>query len=192
MRREIGLSLVALLVLIGSGIAGSYGFKREYKKFEPYISQTLSSLLHSPSPTPEVLGSESEFETAVVTKIIDGDTIELNSGEKIRYIGIDTPETRDPRRSVECFGKEASNKNATLVLNKEVRLEKDVSERDKYGRLLRYVYVGDELINETLVRQGFATAVQFPPDVKYADRFSLAEEMAQAEKLGLWGDVCLQ
>ena len=94
--------------------------------------------------------------TSIVSRIVDGDTIELGTGERVRYIGIDTPETVDPRKEVQCFGKEASAKNKELVEGKEVRLVKDVSDKDKYGRLLRYVYVGDVFVNEKLVSEGYA------------------------------------
>ncbi|MBI3335237.1 MAG: thermonuclease family protein [Candidatus Portnoybacteria bacterium] len=80
-----------------------------------------------------------------VARVIDGDTIELENGQRVRYIGIDTPETSDPRKPIQCFGIEAAKKNQELVEGKMVRLEKDVSERDRYARLLRYVYAGDTL-----------------------------------------------
>lgn len=121
-----------------------------------------------------------------VARVVDGDTIELSTGEKVRYIGIDTPEVVDPRKPVQCFGVEASNANKSLVLGKEVRLEKDVSETDKYGRLLRYIWVGEKLINEELVRRGFAHSSPYPPDIKYQDRFNTAETQARTENLGLW------
>ncbi len=88
---------------------------------------------------------------------------------------------------MECFGKEAAQKNADLVLNKQVRLEKDVSETDRYGRLLRYVYVGDMLINKELINQGFARSSTYPPDVKFQDQFTAAEGRARIEQRGLWG-----
>lgn len=127
-----------------------------------------------------------EFST--VTKVIDGDTIEIDNGRKVRYIGIDTPETKDPRKGVQCFGQEASLKNKELVLGKKIRLEKDVSETDKYERLLRYVYVGDIFVNDYLVRQGFAHAVSFPPDIKYQEQFRQAQAEARENKRGLWLD----
>ena len=122
----------------------------------------------------------------IVSKVIDGDTILLQNGEKVRYIGIDTPETIDPRKEVQCFGKEASTKNKELVEGKEVRLVKDVSERDKYGRLLRYVYIGDVFINEKLVAEGYAHAFTYPPDVAYSQLFIEKERLARENKLGLW------
>lgn len=135
-------------------------------------------------------------ETAQVIRIVDGDTIEINIGgqqKKLRYIGINTPETVDPRRGVQCFGKEASNQNKSLVENKTVYLDKDVSETDKFGRLLRFVYLklddGNFLfVNDYLVRQGFAYADRFPPDVKYADRFLAGQHEAEQNKRGLWNN----
>jgi micrococcal nuclease len=125
--------------------------------------------------------------TSIVSRVVDGDTIELGTGERVRYIGIDTPETVDPRKEVQCFGKEASVKNKELVEGKEVRLVKDVSDKDKYGRLLRYVYVGDVFVNEKLVSEGYARVATYPPDVAYAERFIEAERVARENKLGLWG-----
>jgi len=119
-------------------------------------------------------------------RVIDGDTIEIEGGKKVRYLGIDTPETVDPRKPVQCFGIEASNANKKLVLGKRVKLEKDISETDKYGRLLRYVYVDDIFVNDYLVRNGYAYAVTFPPDVKYQQQFLEAQKEARENKRGLW------
>lgn len=130
---------------------------------------------------------EIEENLFLVTRVVDGDTVELENGQKVRYIGVDTPESVDPRKPVQCFGKEASVKNEELVLNKRVRLEKDVSETDKYGRLLRYVYVGDTFINLELVKQGYASAATFPPDVNYSGVFKEAEKEARENGRGLWG-----
>lgn len=127
-----------------------------------------------------------------VAKVIDGDTVEIETGAKVRFIGIDTPETVDPRRPVGCFGKEASYETKGLLEGKAVVLEKDVSETDKFGRLLRYVYLpldnGELLfINDYLVREGFAKASTYPPDVKFTGRFLEAERQAKENKKGLWG-----
>ncbi|HET8568554.1 MAG TPA: thermonuclease family protein [Candidatus Limnocylindria bacterium] len=123
----------------------------------------------------------------------DGDTIRvrLNGLDvAVRYIGIDTPETVDPRRDVQCFGREAATANAALVADKTVDLEKDVSETDRFGRLLRYVYVGDAMVNAELVRRGFAKATTYPPDVKYQERFVALEAEARRAEAGLWGSAC--
>lgn len=130
-------------------------------------------------------------ESKVVARVIDGDTIEFSDGRRVRYIGIDTPETVDPRKPVECFGKEAAEENKRLVDGKKVRLEKDVSDTDKYGRLLRYIFVDDQMINESLVRGGFAHSSTYPPDIKYQDRLQQAEQEARDNKSGLWGSCPL-
>ncbi len=125
-------------------------------------------------------------EYARVVRVIDGDTIEIEGGKRVRYIGIDTPETVDPRKSLECFGREATAENKRMVEGISVRLEKDVSETDAYGRLLRYVFVDQVFINDHLVRQGFAHAVTYPPDVRYQNQFRQAEQEARENKRGLW------
>jgi micrococcal nuclease len=158
------------------------------------IDMTESDIVPSPSPSFSVLSvSQSESSPSAVlekvVKVIDGDTIEITGGIKIRYIGIDTPETVDPRRPDGCFGREASEKNKEMVLGKDVRLEKDISETDKFGRLLRYVYVGDIMVNDELVKNGYAKASTYPPDVKYQKKFLEAEKFARENSLGLWG-VC--
>ena len=125
-----------------------------------------------------------------VLHVTDGDTIKVEGDKVIRYIGIDTPETVHPSKPVQCYGKEASAKNRELVEGKEVLLEKDVSELDKYGRQLRYVWLGDTLVSEYLVREGYAQSSSYPSDVKYQDRFVEAQRLARQENKGLWGDVC--
>lgn len=131
-------------------------------------------------------GENRETQTYKVVRVIDGDTIELENGKKVRYIGIDTPETVAPNKPEGCFGQEASNKNRELVEGKEVRLEKDVNETDRYGRLLRYVYVDEVFINEYMVKEGFAFAVSYPPDIGKQDILINAEKEAKEQNRGLW------
>ncbi len=149
----------------------------------------------TPTTTPILTSLPLSTETSIlpavtesfkVTRIVDGDTIEIEGGEKVRYIGIDTPETVDPRKPVQCFGIEASKKNKELVEGKTVRLEKDITDRDKYSRLLRYVWVGGLFINLELVKQGFAISYSYPPDIKYQNEFLVAEKEAREKRLGLW------
>lgn len=140
----------------------------------------------SASDSSQLLPDIDNLTAVKVSRVVDGDTIELENGQRVRYIGIDTPETVDPRKPVQCFGKEASNKNKELVEGKTVRLEKDVSETDKYGRLLRYVYVEDTFVNDFLIRQGFAHTSTFPPDVKYQNQFLKSESQARIDNSGLW------
>jgi len=127
---------------------------------------------------------------ALVTKVIDGGTIWVDiSGKsyKVRYIGMDTPETVHPSKPVEYFGKDASQKNTELVGGKTVYLEKDISEEDKYGRLLRYVWTDDvTMVNAVLVRLGYAYSYTYPPDVKYQDLFLLLQREARENNRGLW------
>lgn len=152
-----------------------------------------------PSPSPIIRQSEATMSAAIgvegekvkVTKVIDGDTFEIENGQRVRLVGIDTPETVDPRRPVGCFGKEASNEAKRLLTNQPVILQKDVSETDKYGRLLRYVYLplsdGKTLfVNDYLVREGFAKVYTYPPDVKFNEQFLQAERQARENQKGLW------
>lgn len=146
-------------------------------------------------PLPSVLGDldERPGHMYFVSRVIDGDTIEVTTPEgvrRVRYIGVDTPETVHPSKPVACFGKEASEKNTSLVEGKWVRLERDISDTDRYGRWLRYVYVDDEFVNLSLVSQGYATVVTYPPDVKFTELFRTAEQIARREGRGLWGSIC--
>jgi endonuclease YncB( thermonuclease family) len=140
------------------------------------VPSTPTSLPTSP-PAPRSVGA------ALVTAITDGDTVTVEmdgTSYTVRYIGMDTPERGDP------FYAEATQANSDLVLGREVWLEKDVNETDRFGRLLRYVYVGDVMINEELVRTGYAQASAYPPDVKYQERLDRAERLARENNAGLW------
>ena len=120
---------------------------------------------------------------AKVTQVIDGDTVIVQGGYHVRYIGIDTPEIDEP------FYQEAKDLNRELVDGKEIRLEKDVTDKDKYDRLLRYVYVDNVFVNAELVRQGYAYVYpesQFP-DIKYYDLLKEAEMEAREAERGIWG-----
>lgn len=121
-----------------------------------------------------------------VISVLDGDTIIIENGEHVRYIGIDTPETIHPSKTVECYGKEASIRNNQLVLNKIVLLEKDIENRDGYGRLLRYVYTLQGSINAKLVKEGYAYSYYHPPDLKHYKRYLELEIYANQHKKGLW------
>jgi len=123
----------------------------------------------------------------VVSRVVDGDTIVLEDGRKVRYIGIDTPESVHPTTPVECYALEAKLANEELVLNKRVRLEKDVTDTDRYHRLLRYVYIDDISVNEYLVENGFARALFYKPDTKYEEDIFALQVDAQKQLRGLWG-----
>ncbi|MFH1140382.1 MAG: thermonuclease family protein [Chloroflexota bacterium] len=122
--------------------------------------------------------------TVLVRRVVDGDTIVLASGERVRYIGVDTPEVTG---TPQFFGPEASEANRRLVEGRQVRLGRDVSDRDGFDRLLRYVYVDGVMVNAELVREGFATSLVYPPDTRYAQCFSALEEEARESGRGMWG-----
>ena len=144
----------------------------------------------------------SGFEVATVTRVVDGDTIEVlitdradgaGAGEApvgstlpVRLLGIDTPESVDPRRPVECFGKEAAAAARALLDDQTVRLVKDVEETDAYYRLLRYVYLGDEMANARLVTNGYAIAFTYPPNVRHAELLVSLQREARESERGLW------
>ena len=161
-----------------------------------YLLKTDKAQLNLPSfrfpsviPTPTQFISSQSAELAVVKRVIDGDTIELSDKRRVRYIGINTPELKSPTKGVECFAKEAAEKNRELVEGKTIAMKKDISETDKYQRLLRYVWVGGIFVNEYLVREGYALQATYPPDVAYVSLFRTATKDAQLKNKGLW-NVC--
>jgi len=128
--------------------------------------------------------------TALVTRVVDGDTVEARIGgkvEDVRYIGVDTPETVKPGEPVQCFGPQASAFNHRLVEGRRVRLVFGVERRDVYGRLLAYVYLGRRFVNATLVRRGLARTLTIPPNDRYAPLLRRLELRAGRAGRGLWG-----
>ena len=143
------------------------------------------------TPTPAPAATLPACQWADVSRVVDGDTIVVRiagAEDRVRYIGVDTPETVDPRKPVQAFGPEATALNKSLVQGQRVCLEKDTTERDRYGRLLRYVWLADgRLVNEELLLAGFATVVTYPPDVKYVEsRYLPAQRAAREAGRGLW------
>jgi micrococcal nuclease len=183
----LGLLFLAALALSACADAAEEGGAAQTATVAP------SADAPAPSASPAATVIPPTGEQAQVTRVVDGDTIEVLMGgatHKVRYIGIDTPETVDPRRPVECFGHEASERNRQLVEGRTVELEKDISETDQYGRLLRYVWVEGEMVNATLVREGYAVASTYPPDVKYQELFLNLQREARDAGRGLWGPAC--
>ena len=122
-----------------------------------------------------------------VTRVVDGDTLVVSTVGKVRLIGIDTPETVHPSKPVEWMGREASDATKRFALGKSVRLETDVQKRDRYGRLLAYVWLPDgSMLNEVLVKEGYANVSTYPPNVKYESRFLSAQRSARTHAKGLW------
>lgn len=152
--------------------------------FFPYPPVTPTPPGASPTASQATVAEEeTRGLTARVVNVVDGDTIDVElKGRvyRVRYIGIDAPERGEP------LYEEATQANADLVAGRSVRLEADVREEDRFGRLLRYVHVGEIMVNEELVRRGFATAIMVPPDVAHAEEFSSLEEMARDAGFGIW------
>ena len=142
--------------------------------------------------TPEKITQDLPSNYYRVNRVIDGDTIEINLNgtlEKVRLIGINTPETVDPNKEVECFGLQASNRMKYLAQNQYVRIENDDTQdfRDKYGRLLDYVYLKDgQMLNRKIISEGFAYEYTYSTPYKYQDEFRSLQNFARSQKLGLW------
>jgi micrococcal nuclease len=160
-----------------------------------YVGATnQQQILKTKAVEPTTVIKNTYKQTVRVTEVIDGDTFKIETGQKVRLIGVDTPELHHPTKGVQCFGKEAMLKTKELIDGKEVRLEKDVSETDRYGRLLRYVYVIDPnasssaglFLNDYLMKEGYARVLTVPPDVSKADVFRASQDEAMNAQKGLW------
>ena len=164
--------VLAIVVAMGAGL---------------YLFITAMRWDASPDPGPTTRAL-----TPVVRKVVDGDTIVVRvrgTDEKVRLLGIDTPETKDPRKPVQCFGKEASAHTAELLPpGTEVRLVRDVEERDRYDRLLAYVYRATDglFVNLELARGGYADLLTYPPNVAHTAELQGAVAEARREQRGLW------
>jgi len=129
---------------------------------------------------------------AQVVRVVDGDTaqMEVDGGEEgVRFIGVDTPESVAPGQPVECFGKKASRFTTGLIEGERVTLRFGAERRDRYNRLLAYVYLGDRFVNAELVRLGYARTLEIAPNVDFAERFAELQQHAANAGRGLWG-VC--
>ncbi len=132
--------------------------------------------------------SQPQITAAVVQRVVDGDTVVLTDGERVRYIGVDTPELHHPRKPVQWYAREAMEFNRKLVEGQKVRLEFDVERRDRYGRLLAYVFLEDgRFVNAELLKEGYAQLLTIPPNVRYVDLFVGLQRQARENKRGLWG-----
>jgi micrococcal nuclease len=142
------------------------------------------------SPRTDQNAGETPAVAARVVRVVDGDTIEVESGgttEDVRYIGVDTPESVKPGTPVQCYAKRASHFNGSLVEGRVVRLRFDRERRDDYGRLLAYVYADGRFVNAALVRRGFARTLTIPPNTSHASQFDRLATRAGRAGRGLWG-----
>jgi micrococcal nuclease len=149
----------------------------------PTVSELLDQLGYGEN--------ETSFEKAIVVDVVDGDTIKVNldgKEETVRLLLIDTPESVKPNTPVQPFGKEASDfMKKTLIKSNVVQIEKGNPERDKYGRLLAYVWFDGENINKKLISKGYArVAYVYPPNTKYLEEFRQEEKKAKEKKIGIW------
>ena len=145
-------------------------------------TQISSNKTETNLATPSSTISKQESDFHFVRRVIDGDTVELSDGTHVRLIGIDTPESGD------CYSDQSTNTLKELVEGKNVKLEMDVQEKDKYGRTLAYLYLENTFLNEKMLEDGAAKLLTIPPDVKYANVFIEAQNKARNNKLGLWAD----
>lgn len=154
--------------------------------FAYFVGKTIEK--NKPALQPiidEVKGDQAENQIHV-TRIIDGDTLVISTGETVRLIGVDAPEKKD------CYSINASNRLQELVLDKAITIEYDKEEKDRYGRTLLYIWVDGIFVNEVLAYEGFADSKRYPPNIKYAPIFEAAEEEAKPQKLGIWStDPCI-
>ena len=204
-RRPYGRYVViGVVVLVALGAIASFSNREGAADVAP-LSTAKPGATTTPSAsetTPITAASALAFgptgrtTKAKVTRIIDGDTIVVAVGTKsyhVRYIGMDTPEEVKPNTPIQAMAREAAAANARLVAGKTVLLERDVSETDRFGRLLRNVWVQRNgvltLVGLELVRTGFAQVTTFPPDVKYVDQLTAAEAEARSAEVGLWGQA---
>lgn len=152
---------------------------------KPIEAKAIQPVTSTTKPTPQ-------YTYYSVTSVVDGDTVKVNINgtvETLRLIGMDTPETVDPRKPAQCFGKEASNKAKELLVGTKVRLEKDPTqgELDKYGRTLAYIYREDGLFyNKYMIEQGYAHEYTYNTPYKYQAEFKAAQKSAQENQMGLW------
>jgi micrococcal nuclease len=154
------------------------------------------------APARSISAERSEGGSYIVSRVVDGDTLKLSNGEKVRLVGIDTPELhpsnkldRDAARSrkdasvIMGMGKKASDFMKSLVLGKSIRIEYDVKKHDRYGRILGYVYLDDgTFVNAKMMEEGYAQVMTVPPNVKYSDLFIKLERQARQSGKGLWKD----
>lgn len=185
------IAIVTYAILFVSGTAISHNFPTPAPTPTQVVTPSPISAQSPVTPIPTVASRK----TYKVLKVIDGDTINVEIESKsntIRLIGIDTPETVDPRKPVQCFGKEASNKAKELLTGKNVILESDTTQgdKDKYDRLLRYVYLEDGTsVNKFMISEGYAHEYTYQSNpYKYQVEYIKAEQQARESKKGLWAD----
>lgn len=187
----VALTLVAFTGFSGLSMVGSVGSAPQTPPQDAPENVVVDQV-----PTPVAVSSTPK-ELSKVVKVVDGDTIEVELGgktEKVRMLGVNTPETVDPRKPVECFGREASDQAKTILTDASVELVADASQndKDKYGRLLRYVLMPDGTdFGKTMIEDGYAYEYTYEKPYARQAEYKTAQSEAQAQKRGLWAaDKC--
>jgi micrococcal nuclease len=192
-----GIFLLFLLVIISISSSEPKVSEENINAITTNTAITESVITETKTPEVKTVAQTTSKETSEykyysVTEVVDGDTVKINKDGKVetlRLIGLDTPETVDPRKPVQCFGKEASNKAKELLSAKKVRLETDSTQGtyDKYNRTLAYIYLESGLFyNKYMIEQGYAHEYTYNTPYKYQSEFKLAQKSAQDNKRGLW------
>lgn len=191
--RRKGLPIRLLLATIGLilvGVTATWNLFRNPQTLST-VNGAIDSLVDVTFPVQDI-----DQQAYPVLEVIDGDTIEVRIGQEnktIRLLGIDTPELHHPTKPVQCFAQEAKDYVVNLLLNQQVRLESDATQgdTDRYGRLLRYVYLNDDRsLNYLLVKEGYAHEYTYRTPYNYQQQFKQGEADARAAGRGLWGSVC--
>lgn len=183
--------LLALAIVVTAGACGTSSVSTSRPSQAARTATAGAALSTSVTPA-----RSSNLVDATFVRVVDGDTIIVRLGssdERVRLIGINTPELNKPDGPVECFATEASEQTEALLdaTHDQIQLERDVSETDQYGRLLRYVWLvtphGKQLLNEELVAGGYARSITYRPDVKYQPALNRDQTDARRQRRGLWG-----
>lgn len=180
-KKLLGL-FVAGLLLIYSGFLLGKTSDNQQSNSSLKVSPTNSARKEVEDTTLKI--SPKINQEVFVKKVIDGDTVETDKGEKIRYLGINAPEKGQP------FSSESTQKNSDLVLNKSIELEFDVQTKDRYGRTLAYVFINGDFINLEMVKNGLAVSETIQPNVKYQEQILAAQKEARENCLGIWKGIC--
>ncbi|WP_053363626.1 thermonuclease family protein [Bacillus sp. FJAT-27251] len=189
MRNYLFASLLVLLFIL-SGCGGVVEETRQTKGQPAHQEISPESRNKAQEAAESPLKEDIEGLKAKVLSVVDGDTfkVRLDNGreETVRMTLIDTPETKHPKLGLQPFGKEASAFTTSRLTGKDVLLELDVQERDRYGRVLAYVWLEGQLFNQTLIEEGLARVAVFPPNTKYVDTFREAQRKAETAGNGIW------
>lgn len=181
-------TILNLLVVVVLGLAAYWGKSHWPVTGQPATNQPVTRQPATGQPATNSRVAAGDEETTLVERVVDGDTLVISGGDRVRLIGVDTPETKHPNKPVQPFGKEASEFTRRMVEGKRVQIQFDPGEtKDKYGRTLAYVYIDGQFLNELLLREGLARAMlNYPFSADAKARFRAAEADAKAARRGIW------